>query len=272
MTKLNESRYSPGVLDGVHREVFDFLSANLGALLRYGAILTLVELVIWVVLPMSLWFIELIPSVLFVAMFAIAIHRALLMGDRRIPTLLDIRILIFIVAGVVQMLFAGAAIVVAAAGALLILLFVILFLPLSELPLPPYFPLATMLIVLVPSATLALSKTILYFPHIAITPQHKLSMPSVWELTRGVVLQISKHLFPYILLLALVGRFFSQINENADVASFMTRLVAAPAEGIYYLFYYLATAVMATLASVIYRRLTDDLRQRALDSESAVDR
>lgn len=253
------------ILDGVAAEAARFALANIRQLLKIAAILAAVELLLWLLLPANMLSeaLKTLMNLALSAVFAITIHRLIILGEFRFPPAVDRRVLFFLGVMIAESSVIGVAFVatfapVLAAGAMtgssvLTLILVI-----------------TLTLVLMGAALWIISRLLTVYPHIAVTPQINLQISSAWALSREPVWEIAKRILlyfvcatalyvPLIMLFPQTSDDAPTIGQKALQATFMFATLVAS---------YIIISFFVSLASFVYRRLVDDLERQVATAAS----
>lgn len=265
MAGNNVNMYSAGVLDGVGVEGVKFVKDHFRIIIRYSVLLGFIETLIWVPTPPSLDLIMSIISIFLCTMFAITLHRKILTDDHQIPPTIDLRVLFFVVVAFCQTI------------VIVLVAFVVLVLGFGSIQtgillsqgLPDFISSAATLIFiaawvlgLAVGLLWILSRTILFFPHIAVTPKEKISLGGVWLLSDGLVWEIAKRLAVYTVVAGAITVLTLVLSPVEEIDTVSRRLVTGPAYFIESVVFYLTSACFVALASLIYKRATNDLHQQ----------
>ncbi len=255
--------YSDNVLHGVGVEAINFVRDNLALILRYAALLAGVETALWIAIPPAGDLVVTGLSVFLGAAFAVTLHRRILSDETGFPPEADARLLLFIAAIIAQsivIIFLGAsvtAVVMVSAAAV------------SSPGLASLIALIAGMLVL-PALLWFAARTILFFPHIAVTLARSVRLSGVWEMSRGLVLPIILRLMVFVVatigLYAVLALF---LPDGVEPLPLLGRIATSPAYFVQSLAAYLISACFVALASLIYRRAVSDLQVQALPADDA---
>ncbi|NOX83225.1 MAG: hypothetical protein GXP06_09625 [Alphaproteobacteria bacterium] len=250
--------YSDDVLEGVGKEAAFFVFENFRSLLKMAVILAAVEASVWWLLPVAAIseILQSLTGTIFYAVFAIAIHRWIILGELNFPPAIDLRILYFVGVMIVEGLALGAVIlggvgpglligVLIGSGALVVILMIVLV--------PVFLVCGVWLI----------SRLITVYPHIAVSSLNSFQLSSGWELSKEPVWQIAKRVLLFLVctgvpILLIVSIMPETVGENA--ATIGERTIWAPFTFLVLLVGYAPIPFFVALASFVYRRLFDDLK------------
>jgi len=267
MKDKKQGVYSDGVLDGVGKDTLSFIENNFKQLAILGVIPFSVEATLWLLLGENgaLDIAAALVNIAMYAIFAIAVHRYILLGVHSIIPPLDSRLLLFGLMVVGENILLGLAMVGLLAPVFLGIISMDgggrIFVPILFLP----FVLSIVFAVLAITA-----RFLTVFPHIAITPPEKQSISAAFKMSKGLLFPIALRLFA--LSVPIVGASFifvliPYLNAVDGAENFGHRLFHFPAALINFSINYAMVLVFVVLASLVYRRLTDDLRSNAHQSD-----
>ncbi len=241
--------YSPNLLHGVGVEALWFVRSNIGVVLRYGAALALVETLIWILLPQAENFLLPVISTVLTAAFAVSLHRRILTEDARFPPRTDGRLLLFILVGLAQSF--GVGLLAAGIGLGIVFSFrggvgiasgVVLFAACFAAIL--WF----------------LSRTLMFFPHLAVTPTGSVQLGSVWQMSHDLTASIAIRLAVFsgatMAVFTVLGMATSTLFTETTIER---RLVSSLPYFLESVLIYLVTACFVALASLIYRRAINEI-------------
>lgn len=251
---------SSKVLDGVGKETVNFVFENHRQLVKMAAILSAAELLVWWIFPVGILF-EIVEALLapcFYAIFAISIHRWIIIDEMTFPPAINGRVWYFVGAILLEGLIVGLAFAVWAAPGILIGV-------LSKNVIIYGLVMAVSAVVMLVFAMWFISRMITVYPHIAVAPMRTFRMGSGFEISKEPVWEIAKRLLVFGVITAVLAAVIGVMTPEGIVnklSAIGQRTVLAPVAYLYLLAGYAPIPFFVALASFVYRRILDDMRQQ----------
>ena len=255
------------VLNGVGREAVAFVFQNYKKLALYAAALSLIEIIFWLLLPAGALteIVQFLVSTYLYAVFAIMIHRWILLDEVALKARYNKRVLYFvgmIIAEVIVLTLVGVAVFVP------VMLVIGLFFSFGVGGFVPVVLMTVGAAAIAACAVFIIARLIAVFPNLAVTKPEKLSLDTILlsiALSKGATLEIGKRLVVFFLgaflvLLPIDWLASVVLAEMSDGIG--QRALLSPVAYLYMLLAYAPIPFFVALASFVYRRLVDDLQRK----------